>query len=292
MKYTIKHFKQEFKTDRDCLDFLVKENFKDWKCPKCEKTQLYKVEERKSVYACSCGHQVSPLAGTIFHKSSTDLWLWFFAIFLFSNSKNGVSGKELQRQLGVTYKCAWRMAKQIRKLMAQGGFMLSGKIEVDETYIGGKNKNKHAHKKTKGSQGRNTTDKIPVFGMLERNGRLKIQRVVDVRGDTLKLLIRENVEKGSQIMSDEWQSYRGLNKDFKHSVVKHGAGQYVKGIIHTNSIEGFWSQLKRSVHGTYHCVSPKYLQAYIDEFAYRYNLRNSETHLFSRLVGAVYGKLT
>ncbi len=201
-------------------------------------------------------------------------------MFLMSQSKNGVSAKELERHLGVTYKTAWRMAKQIRILMEQKPSMLSGNVEADETYIGGKGKNN--------KRGRGAENKTAVFGLVERQGDVKAQTVGNVKSATLIPIIAENVEQGSTLMTDEFRSYNASKSyGFGHETVNHSAKEYVKGLAHTNTLEGFWSQLKRSMDGTFHKVSPKYLQAYVDEFAWRYNHRKSEVPLFRLLLGEV-----
>lgn len=266
MKYTIKHLRAEFGTDNKCLQFVFDNRYgKKFICPNCEqKGKFYLIEGRKR-FDCVCGYTVSPLADTIFHKSSTPLTLWFHAIFLFANSRNGVAAKELERQLGVTYKCAWRLAKQIRILFAQAKDPLSGDIETDETYYGGKHK---------GKRGLGAEGKTPIFGMIARQGQARGQVIPNVKLKTLQPLINSSIVKNSRIMTDELRSYsRVASNGYLHETVKHGAGEYVRGEIHTNNIEGFWSQLKRSISGTHHAVSPKYLQLYLDEFVWRYNYR-------------------
>ena len=252
---------------------------KDYQCPKCTKTGFYRIRERK-FYSCAwCGYNLSPLANTIFHKSPTPLKHWFFAIFLMSTSINGVSAKEIQRQLGVTYKCAWRMQRQIRKLMRSKTSKLIGIVEIDDTYIGGKHQ---------GKRGRGAEGKTPVFGMVQRKGDLKANVVDNLKAKTVVPLVQENVEENSQLMTDEFRSYAKMKHyGFAHDFVKHGIKEYVRGNIHTNTIEGFWSQFKRSVKGTYHSVSPKHLQLYVDEFAWRYNHRKSEIPLFELLLQRV-----
>ncbi len=216
---------------------------------------------------CMCGgHQLSPKKDTIFEKSDTDLYKWFYSIFLFSVSKNGVSAKELQRQIKVTYKTAWRMGHQVRKLCNEYNIILSGIVEADETYIGGKGGNN--------KRGRGAENKTAVFGMVERKGNVKAKVVPNVKSSTLLPEIQSTVMPKSTIMTDEFNVYNRVHKlGYKHGKVQHGAKEYVRGIIHTNTAEGFWSQLKRSVNGTYHAVSPEYLQAYVDEFSWRYNRR-------------------
>jgi transposase len=221
------------------------------------------VKGRKTFVCSECDRHVSPLADTIFRKSETSLSNWFHAIYLFSVSKNGVSAKELERILGVTYKTAWRMAKQIRLLMEDDGEKLSGDIEADETWIGGKRRMSSKY-----------TNKSVVFGAVERNGRAKITHVKSSGARVLLPLIQDGVSASSQVYSDEWQAYKTLPKlGYSHTTVNHSTLEYVRGVAHTNTIEGFWSQLKRSIDGTYHAVSPKYLQHYLNEFSFRYNFR-------------------
>lgn len=266
MRYTIKQFQKQFPTDEACLAHIFNQRFPDGcKCPKCGKDAFHPVKNRRS-YACSCGHQVYPTEGTIFHKSSTSLVLWFYAIFLMAQSKNGVSAKELERHLGVTYKTAWRMAKQIRKLMSGNDEPFDGEVEADETYVGGKRR---------GKRGRGAEGKTPVFGVVKRQGGIKTSIVENVRQVTLMPLIKKMVKSGSLIFTDESNSYNKVESmGYGHEKVKHGKNEYVRGNTHTNTIEGFWSQFKRSVHGTFHCVSPKHLQLYLDEFSFRYNHRD------------------
>lgn len=287
MKYTIKNLRSDFPSDKACLDFIFKNRWpRGLTCQNCESKDFYHVKGRKS-YACKCGYQVSPTEGTIFHKSSTPLTLWFHAIFLMSQSKNGVAAKELERQLGVTYKCAWRMARQIRLLMTDDDGPLGGNeiVELDETYVGGK---------AKGKRGRGAAKKTPVFGAVERDGKIKTKVVLNVRKLTLMPLIKDMVANNSVIVTDESNSYNDVKKiGHLHESINHSKGQYVDGDVHTNTIEGFWSQFKRSVHGTYHSVSRKHLQLYLDEFSFRYSHRKSDVALpvliFSK-VGQTFSK--
>lgn len=280
-KFTIKDFNRMYPDDNSCLDEIFKNRYEHLKvCPSCKReTNFYKVKGRKS-YACQyCGYHISPLANTIFHKSSTSLKNWFYSIYLFSNSKNGVSAKELERHLGVTYKCAWRIAKQIRLLFRQNKKLLSNIVEIDETYIGGKHR---------GKRGRGSENKTSVVGLAQRKGQLKAKVTKNTRSSTIKSIVKDNVEVGIDIITDEYNSYNFVRKSgFKHFTVNHGSKNWINGIAHVNTIEGFWSQLKRSINGTYHCVSPKYLQLYVDEFVYRYNYRLSSFPLFLNLVLSV-----
>ena len=264
MRYTIKDFKAEYPDDDACLEALFQNRFGDVKfCPKCAaETKFYRVKKRQC-YACMhCGYQLHPLAQTIFRKSSTSLWNWFYAIYLFSVAKNGVSAKELERQLGVTYKTAWRMAKQIRLLMAQELEPLTGTVEVDETYYGGKTKGHSRYE-----------NKIPIIGGVEKNGLAKAKVNPWMDKHVAKAFLQANVEPDVYLHTDDSAIYRWVKKEFKHGVVNHSEGHYVQKGVSTNTIEGLWSQLKRSMDGTYHVVSPKYLQSYVDEFVFRYNYR-------------------
>lgn len=274
MKYTINDFKREFPTDDVCLDYIFQQRFGKRE----DFGKYYRVNGRKCYSHSETAEQLHPTAGTIFHKSSTRLTLWFYAIFLFSQSKNGVSAKELERQLGVTYKCAYRIGHQLRKLMAGNGKGLSGIVEADETYYGGKRP---------GKRGRGAEGKTPVVGVIERKGSVVAVATKDTRRSTVMPIIRGNVAAGSTVMTDQYNVYDKVSREYPHQRVNHGRKEYVRGDVHTNTIEGFWSQLKRSIGGTYHAVSPKHLQAYVNEFAWKYNHRISPTHPFCLLMAKI-----
>jgi len=267
MRYSLKDFKTEYPDDQACL-LSVLENRYGNTCPRCGVVGVkwHPITGRKAFVCSECDKHVYPLADTIFRKSETSLWNWFYAIFLFSTHKNGVSAKTLERELGVTYKTAWRMCKQIRLLMEQDGDMLGGDgetVEVDETYIGGKHQRRYGNSK-----------KQVVFGMVERNGMAKTKQVKSSGARVLLPEITSSVMPGTTINSDEYGSYRSLRRrGYSHTTVNHSQLEYVRGVAYTNTIEGFWSQLKRSIDGTYHAVSPKYLQSYLNEFTFRYNYR-------------------
>ena len=267
-KVTVKRFNELFPDDTTCLDYIFQQAYGTMPaCPKCGVVEpsYYRVRSRKCFECKDCGNQIHPLGGTIFHKSSTSLRDWFYVIYLFSVSKNGVSAKEIERHLGVTYKTAWRIAKQVRALMVHGGNgPLSGVVETDETYVGGRNK----------GAGKGFVNKEVVFGMVERGGRVEAEHVKSAGARILLPRLRDSIAPGTVIYSDQAQVYRTLHRiGYYHDSVNHSVGEYGRGIVHTNTIEGFWSQLKRSVDGTYHCVSAKYLQLYLNEFVYRYNRR-------------------
>lgn len=279
MKFTINQFREKYPDDDTCLHTIFELRYGDLKvCPNedCEKeTKFHRVKNRRC-YECQwCGHQIYPTRGTIFEKSTTSLTNWFYAMYLMTATRSGVSAKEIERQLGVTYKCAWRMAHQIRKLMSpKPNGKLSGVVEVDETYVGGKQR---------GIRGRGAKGKTVVMGLAERGGELRATKIENVKKATVQPVIRELIESGSVVFSDELSSYDNL-ADYKHEVVKHSAREYVRGLCHTQTIEGFWSQLKRGIRGTHIWVSKKHLQRYIDEFAYRYNARHEPSAMFNHLL--------
>lgn len=275
MNYTIKQFKKQFPNDNTCLDYLFNMRYGSPVCPVCGKSAFYRVKGRKC-YACACGYQIHPVAGTIFHKSDTSLTNWFFAVYLMSQSKNGVSAKEIQRYLGTTYKTAWRIGKQIRSLMKQDSEQLGGVVEIDEAFIGGKRR-----------LARKNDNKTPVVGVIQRGGKIKAKATKDIETHTLLKMLRDNVKFGSRVISDDTNTYKPdkiLRLGMFHDKISHSKEKYVRGDIHTNTIEGFWSQLKRSIDGTYHSLSIKHLQSYVDEASFHYNQRLSSASAFEVLL--------
>ena len=280
---SILKFFELFPSDGACLEHLMTTRYGNpLKCPSCGKEGKFHKRKNRPIYECQwCSHAISPMAGTPFEASRTPLVKWFYAMYLFTTSRHGVPAKELQRQLSVTYKTAWRMGHEIRKYMAKvdGDNDLDGHVEIDETYVGG-------YQRTKKGALRNT-NKTVVFGMLERGGDLMTKVVPNAKSKTLIPLIEKNVEKGSTISSDDWRSYRKLpDHGYKHGYVMHGIHQWKKGIHHTNSIEGFWSQLKRSIKGTHIHVSKQHMAKYLGEFEYRYNMRANPALMFDHLLKA------
>jgi transposase len=283
-KYTVDMFHAEYPDDAACLERVFQSRFSNGvQCEACGlKDSFHRVPNRK-FYACSCGFQISPTAGTIFHKSPTPLKTWFFAMFLMSASKNGVAALELQRQIGVTYKCAWRMCHQIRELMGEELPLFTGTVEVDETYVGGKRQ---------GKRGRGAEGKTIVVAALERGGGVAPFVVSQANAETAENLLAITTDKeAAKINTDEYGAYHGLKAaGYNHDTVNHSQEQWTKGDVHTQNIEGFWSQMKRSIDGTHHHVSKKHLQAYADEYAFRFNRRRSETPMFSHLVSQLAEK--
>jgi transposase-like protein/predicted RNA-binding Zn-ribbon protein involved in translation (DUF1610 family) len=278
---TIQDFFKRFPTDEACLEHLFKLRFgEEFGCPKCGEIDKFRKLAKHPAYTCNCGHHVHPMEGTMFKDSHTPLVKWFYAIYLFTTTRHGVPAKELQRQLGVSYPTAFRMAHLIRQHMAavDGDPPLSGHVEVDETWVGGKHKGGARDAKA---------NKTVVFGMLQRDGDVMTRIVPDAKRASLQPHIQENITTGATISSDQWHSYKNLGAlGYKHGAVDHSAKQYVDGIHHTNSIEGFWSQLKRSIRGTHVHVSAKHLAKYLGEFEFRYNLRKSPSLMFDLLVAA------
>lgn len=253
MTYTIADFHKDFPSEDACLTYILRREHKG---------VLYRVKGRKC-FEDTKGRQIYPLKGTIFEKSSTPLLKWFYVIFLFSTSKNGLSAMEIQRQIGVTYKCAWRMGKQIRSLMKQPTRKLKGIVEADETYVGGRRRSNRWYK-----------PKTMVVGAVERNGQARVKVINGKSEYDILPFMEKTVQKGSKLMTDQAPVYRIL-RGYHHQTVCHSRYEWARGEVYTNTIEGFWSQLKRSLSGTYHAVSKKHLQSYVDQFVFQYNHRAS-----------------
>ncbi len=290
MKFTLKDFYKMFPDDGTCLDYIRKEWYPEViTCKNCGRdAKFYRITTRK-VYGCEfCGAQISPTAGTIFHKSPTPLTVWFYVIYLMAQTRGGISAKQIQRKTGVTYKCAWRMCKQVRSMLSEDFAKFGGEVELDESYFGGEEKNKHADKRTASNQGRSTKTKTAVFGTVERGGNLEVRTVENVQARTILPIVDANVEKGAQIYTDEFNVYDALPAmGYKHGIVPHAEKIYVWGNAHTNTLEGFWSQSKNGIRGVYHAVSADYLQHYLDEYAFRYNHRNDVTPMFFSFLSRV-----
>lgn len=279
----------------NCVGYIVARRWPNGvACPTCGRTDVAYVAARR-VWQCKSRHsraQFSVKVGTIFEDSPLPLSKWLAAIWMLTNCKNGVSSWEIHRAIGITQKCAWHMMHRVRLAMQDGdGMMLGGEVEVDETFIGGKARNMHAKKRRERIHGTGGMDKEIVFGMVERGGKVRATHVSTRRKGELQNEIRESVAAGSAIFSDELLSYSGLDGDYQHAVINH-AVEYVRGNVHTNTMENFWSLLKRGLHGTYVSVEPFHLFRYIDEQAFRYNNRNdmNDGDRFSAVVSQVAGK--
>ena len=278
--YSLMEFMRDWPDDATCLDFLWRQNFAEdgyhAHCPKCDRTRKFHRVKSRPSYSCdSCGKHLHPLAGTIFEKSSTPLHLWFYACYLMTSTRCGVSAKHLERELGVTYKTAWRMFNKIRvQLMADDGDeRLSGDIEIDEASVDGKPRKRLNRREAAQYRERS---RATVLAAVERDGRVKATVVPSRRSPEIQRKVREWVDPASIIITDEWPIYSGLSRDFiAHSRVIHSAGEYVIGDTHTNTVEGFFGNLKTGIRGNYKKVSHKWLQGYLNEFCWRYNQRHN-----------------
>ena len=288
--FSVRDFFNRFPDDQACLEHIMEVRFgMGHKCRKCGKdSTFHKMENRRSYSCASCGDHVHPTAGTIFEDTRTPLQLWFYAIFLFVTTRHGVSGKELQRQLGVTYKTAWRIGHKIRDLISGDDDMskLVGHVELDEAYVGGR--------RSGGKRGRGAPGKTVVMGMKEKCGRIRAEVIPNFKKPTLREVTNRNVEKGSTVSTDELMSYDLLTGDgYNHGQVVHGQKiwkyfDYRTGEWHdTNSVESFWKLFKASVRSTHIHVSAKYMDKYLSEFAFRSNHRERQNAMFDLLIARI-----
>ena len=280
-RYTIHTFHKQFPTDTACLEYLKTARWpKGIICPPCKRVTPHHRIVRRPCYSCDyCGHHVYPLAGTIFHKSPTRLRSWFYAMFLMASTRCGIAAKQLERELGVTYKTAWRIFKQVRLLMDEGISPLTGQVEADESYFGGKRS---------GKRGRGAAGKQVVMGLSQRKGRIVAKVKPDASTASLMPTIKEYVMPKSTVFTDELPSYNPVGEaGYVHRRVHHSSKVYVMGDAHTNTIEGFWSLVKRGIGGVHHVVGSAYLQHYLDTYTFRWNHRNDVMPMFSTLIDRV-----
>lgn len=265
-------------TDSECRTYLKKLLWNDTKpsgCPKCGNATTYSFKDGHTYKCAACRQKFNILTGTIFENTKLPLNKWIACIWMATSYKRGISSYQVARNLGVTQKTAWMMMQKIRKLFEQmRPAALEGTCTADETYIGGKQKNKHRDKRVKGQQGRGSSEKINVFGVMQVGGQVVSHAVTDVKQSTLQPIIARYVKPGSTMMTDEWHGYNGLDKTYGHIVCDHGRGQYVsESGATTNPIENYWSHVKRAVIGTYYHVSRKHIGRYLAEFDYKFNFR-------------------
>ena len=278
-KYTVKDFDREFPTEDACLEYIKEKRFPGGMalCVNCKiERKHYRVSGRTS-YAChACGNHLYPLAGTIFHKSTTSLRTWFLVIRLMASTRVGISAKQIQRETGVTYKTAWRMMKQVRKLM-EDKIYLKGPVEIDEAEFGGSDSNKPLYLRGKA--------KATVLGIVERKGKVVARVVPDATKESILPVVAEVLPPSTTIYSDESPTLalvRWMGKSHRHLTVNHSE-TYVDGKAHTNTIDGFWSLVKRGIKGVYYQVGAEYLQSYLNEYAFRYSRRKIMRPMFSLL---------
>ncbi len=300
-QYTVHDFHDEFPDDAACLDWLWRHLY-SWdgshaECPKCgEVRKFHRVKSRPSYSCDTCGQHVHPTANTIFHKSSLPLQYWFHAIFLMASTRCGISAKQLEREIGVNYKTAWRMFKLIRELLLADDDHepFSGEVEMDESYFGGKPRMGERmryrdllpRERRQAGQAMAAKKKTAVFGMVERGGRVVATVVPDTTSATLLAQIRPRVLSEAVVYTDEAPAYIGIARagGYQHRRIHHKAKVYVRGDVHTQTIEGFWSLVKRGIGGVHHAVSAKHLQSYLDAYAWRYNHRNDTKPMFKTLL--------
>jgi len=276
----INSLRKQFPTDDACLEFL----FDAGHTRQCSCGGTYKrIKGRKQFYCSKCLYQIAPTAGTIFHKSDTPLTLWFHAILVFSNAKSGISAKEMERQLEVTYKTAWRILNRIRKALPQDGGKLKGDVETDAAYFGGKgvggkdNKNREAV----------MAAKSVVIAAVQRDGDIRAEVVPNMGSGTTKDFIERNVELGSRLITDGSRNYERVAVGYDRHSVDHHKGEYARGDVYIANVESFWSHVKRSMKGTHKVVSKKHLQSYLDGFVFHRNNRYNDKERFAVLLGTI-----
>ena len=278
-----------------CREFMIELRWPDGEvtCPRCGSERV-KWLAKARVWKCYAKHKLPTFSlktGTIFEDSPIGLDKWITAVWLVVNCKNGISSYEMARDLGVTQKSAWFMNHRIRLALQAGTFAkLSGEIEVDETFIGGKSRNMHVSKRDRCITGTGGKDKTPVIGMLERNGRVRTKVLENRKKKSIHPEVRAHVQTGASLYSDELLSYDGLESEYLHQVINH-AVEYVRGHVHTNGMENYWSLLKRALRGSYVSVEPFHLFRYLDEQAFRFNNRKGgDFERFSLAMAQVVGR--
>jgi transposase-like protein len=281
---------ERFGSEDKCRAYMEDLRWPDGvECPRCEERSISRIEKRRQYECNSCRYQFSVTAGTVFHDSHLPLWKWFLAIYMTAESKKGISAKQLERTLGVSYKTAWYLSHRIRSAMEEDSPVpLKGIVEVDETYVGGE---RRRGKGTKGGPGRGTK-KTMVIGAIERGGQVRFQVGDRPTKKTLHAFIRDVVSDDAEaIHTDAWQAYGGIeDENTRHEFVSHNQGEWIRGIVHTNTVEGVWSLLKRSIVGSYHQLSAKHLPAYLDEVAFKFNNRDNPFLFRDTLLRLIQGE--
>ncbi len=275
---SVSEFYQQFPDEDTCRSYIAQQRWGSKPvCPRCGSAKVWEIKGGMQYKCGDCPasrSRFSVRTGTIMEKSRVPLQKWLFAIYLMTTARKGISSIQFAKEVGVTQKTAWFMEHRIRKACDTGSIELSGEVEVDETYIGGKRKNmSNAKRKALANSGRGAVGKATVMGMQERGGAVVAMHVANSEKATLQPLIEENVKAGSSVYTDDHKSYIGLHHAFDHESVKHSAGEYVRDKASTNSIESFWALIKRGYYGTHHFWSFKHLHRYVAEYVYRHNTR-------------------
>ncbi len=283
-----------FPDEQSCIDHLRSIRWKSGAfCPYCGSTKVYNFSDKRTHKCGDCRQRFSVKVGTIFEDTKLPLRKWFIAIWMITSRRKGIASAQLARDLKITQKSAWFVMHRLRHAARTKSFNrpLKGEIEADETFVGGKERNKHASKRA--HKGRGNTGKIVVMGMLERGGEFRAHKVQSTSARHLQVNLFKNVEPGSKVFTDEHGGYRGIEVMYDHQTVSHSAGEYArKDGTHTNSVEGAWSLFKRQVYGIHHWISEKHCDRYLDEFCWRFNLREMEEgQRVNALLGRVSGRL-
>jgi len=284
-------FFEKFPNEEKATEYFESLRWKDGiiVCPYCGSIHISRCKVPMPYRCRDCRKHFSVRIGTVLNESKLPLLKWLLAIYVLTNSKKGVSSVQLAEYLGVTQKTAWFLAHRIRETWEQGNKRLEGTVEVDETYIGGKNKNRHVDKKVANSQGGNR--KCPVIGLKSRSGGVKSFVIKETDTHTLTTKIRVNIKPWSNVYTDEYSAYKDLY-EYNHQKVNHSAGEYTNNDVYTNGIESFWAVLKRGYYGIYHQWSFKHLQRYVNEFALRHNIQDDIERLSYTILSGIGKKLS
>jgi transposase-like protein len=298
-KYSVQEFLAEFPDDNACLEWLWRSRYSEdgthAHCPKCDQERefkRYETKQRRQSWTCiGCGHHIHPTAGTIFHKSSTSLRHWFYAMFLVSSSRCGIAAKQLEREIGCSYKTALRMLHLIRQeLMAQDDTPLSGEVEADEAFIGGKlRESERRALRAQGivNLGPATKPRDVVFAAVERGGKIRAAYVGPKRTSRdVSAKLYEFVLPGSMLYTDDWvgYSFNEVARKYRHRRINHSGRVYVDGDVHTQTVEGFWGHFKTDVRGTHHSISTRWLPGYLNEWVWKWNHRDDDRAMFHQLL--------